>query len=118
VLQSLGLTFVVKDEMIQVMTLDKAQQQLVTRSYYLGDLIAGNGPFGNGVLWGPVLSYQQAQQTAQQVVDSITQSIDPLAWSTGRGNGPCSISFNLVTMSVVVRASAEVHASLGSTLSK
>lgn len=116
VLQSLGLTFVVKDEMIQVMTLEKAQAQLVTRSYYLGDLITGTGPFGNAVLWGPTLSYQQAQQTAQQVVDGIVQGVDPLAWSTGRGNGPCSITFNLTTMSIVVRASAEVHASLGNSI--
>lgn len=113
VLQSLGLTFVVKDEMIQVLTLEKAQQTLITRSYYLGDLIAGNGAFGNAVVWGPFLSYEQTVQNAQLIIDAITSSIDPMAWSTGRGNGPCTIAFHLPTMSIVVRASAEVHATLG-----
>ena|SRR5579883_278608 len=115
VLQSLGLTFVVKDEMIQVMTLERAQQTLVTRSYYLGDLIAGNGAFGNAVAWGPFLSYQQTLQNAQFIIDAITSSIDPMAWNTGSNRGPCTISFHLPTMSIVVRASAEVHATLGNT---
>jgi hypothetical protein len=117
ILQTNGLTFVVKDEMIQVLTLEKAQQTLVSRSYYLGDLVAGNGPFGNAVLWGPVASYQQMMQNAQLIVDAITSSVDPLCWRNGEGHGPCSITFNLTTMSVVVRASTEVHASLGNALS-
>lgn len=116
ILQSNGLTFVVKDEMIQVMTIDKAQQTLVTRSYYLGDLVSGNGAFGNALQWGPVASYQQAMQNAQQIIDAITNSVDPMAWNTSKSNGPCTIAFNLPTMSVIVRASAEVHASLGNTL--
>jgi hypothetical protein len=117
ILQSNGLTFVVKDEMIQVLTLEKAQQTLVTRSYYLGDLVAGTGPFGNAVQWGPLASYQQTLQNAQLIVDAITSSVDPMAWNTNKSNGPCTISFHLPTMSVVVRASAEVHASLGNSLS-
>jgi hypothetical protein len=116
ILQTNGLTFVVKDEMIQVMTLEKAQQTLITRSYYLGDLIAGTGPFGNAVQWGPFISYQQTLQNAQMVVEAITSSVDPMAWNTSRTNGPCTISFHLPTMSITVRASAEVHASLGNTL--
>ena len=38
VLQSQGLTYVVKDRTIFVVTLDKAREALVTRSYYLGRL--------------------------------------------------------------------------------
>jgi hypothetical protein len=117
ILQTNGLTFVVKDEMIQVLTIEKAQQTLVSRSYYLGDLVAGNGPFGNAVLWGPVAGYQQMMQNAQLIVDAITSSVDPMAWANGPGRGACSITFNLTTMSVVVRASTEVHASLGNALS-
>jgi hypothetical protein len=116
ILQSNGLTFVVKDEMIQVLTLEKAQQTLVTRSYYLGDLVAGTGPFGNAVQWGPFASFQQTIQNAQLIVDAITSSVDPMAWNTTKSNGPCTITFHLPTMSVIVRASAEVHASLGNQL--
>ncbi|MGL4419696.1 MAG: hypothetical protein ACRCZF_03430, partial [Gemmataceae bacterium] len=116
VLQGQGLTFIVKDEMIQVLTLDKAQSSLITRSYYLGDLISGTGTFGNAIQWGPLASYQQAQENAKLVVDAITSSIDPLAWKSGQGSGPCTVSFHLPTLSIVVRASAEVHASLGNSL--
>ena len=117
ILQSQGLTFVVKDEMIQVLTLEKAQATLITRSYYLGDLVTGNGAFGNAVQWGPALSYQQTAENAKIVVEAITSSIDPLAWKSERSNGPCTVQFHLPTLSIVVRASAEVHASLGNQLS-
>jgi hypothetical protein len=111
-LQGNGLTFVVKDEMIQVVTVEKAEREmLVTRSYYLGDLVQGNGPFGNGAVWGPYISYQQTLENANLLVKSITDQIDPQCWK--QNGGACTISFHLPTMSVVVRGSTEVHAALG-----
>lgn len=113
-LQSMGLTFVVKDEMIQVMSLDRAERELTTRSYYLGDVLQG-GPFGNEVRWGPALSYQQTVENANTIVKLIHDSIDPQCWKDQGGR--CTISFHLPTMSIVVRASTEVHAMLGGTVS-
>ncbi len=115
ILQGSNLTFIVKDEMIQVVTLERAERDLTTRSYYLGDVISGNGPYGNAIQWGPVASYQQTIENANQLVKAITDSIDPRAWK--QNGGPCTVTFHFPTMSVVVRASTEVHAAMGYAMS-
>jgi hypothetical protein len=107
-----GLTFVVKDQVIQVVDVEKAKNMLVTRVYYLGDLVSGTGPFG-AAQWGPFLNMQQTQANVDAIIKSITSSIDPLSWKE-RG-GPCSITFHAPSMSIIVRASTEVQASLGTT---
>lgn len=114
VLGAQGLTFVIKGEIIQVLTVDKARETLTTRVYYLGDVVQGVGPFGGGATWGPFLDFQQTMANAQLIVDSIQDSIDPMSWK--KRSGPCSITFHFPTMSIVVRASTEVHAALGSKL--
>ena len=103
--------FVVKDEAIQVVTVEKARDMLVTRVYYLGDLVQGVGPFGGALQWGPFLDFQQTTANVDLIVKSIESSIDPLSWKD-RG-GPCTITFHYPSMSIIVRASAEVHATLG-----
>jgi hypothetical protein len=110
-LQSNALTFIVKNEMIQVVTLERAEREMTTRSYYLGDLVLGTGPFGNGVVWGPIASLQQAEENGRVIVKAIKDSIDPKSWK--ENGGACSVTFHLPTMSVLVRASTEVHAALG-----
>ncbi|CAN5183950.1 hypothetical protein BH11PLA2_BH11PLA2_29450 [soil metagenome] len=111
-LQPQGLTFVVKDEIIQVVTLEKAEKDmLTTRSYDISDIVDTGGQFSNAVVWGPVMSYQQTMQNAEAVTQLIKESIDPRCWKE-RG-GFCSIVFHLPTKSLVVRASTEVHAALG-----
>ncbi|MCZ2343652.1 MAG: hypothetical protein LC104_17940 [Bacteroidales bacterium] len=110
VLQSQGLTFVIKDKIIQVVTIEKARDLQVTRAYYMGDLIQMAGPFGGAVTWGPQIDYQQTMSNAQVVVDSIKQSVDPMIWKD-RG-GPGIVVFHYPSMSVIVRAPAEVHADL------
>lgn len=116
VLQSQGLTYIVKDKVIQVVTLERAKETLVTRAYYLGDVIALSGPFGGAVTWGPVIDFQSTLQNAKLIIDSIQASIDPLIWSTPTNRGPASIIFHAPSLSLIVRAPAEVHATLGSKL--
>jgi hypothetical protein len=111
-LQPQGLTFVVKDEIIQVMTLERAERDaLTTRSYDISDIVDTGGPFSNAVVWGPQLSYQQTMQNAEAMVSLMKETIDPRCWKD-RG-GFCTITFHLPTKSIVVRASTEVHAALG-----
>ena len=83
---------------------------LVTRVYYLGDVVQGIGPFG-GLNWGPYIDHQQTQQNVKTIVDAIKGGIDPLSWSDK--SGPGSITFDFLSMSLIVRASTEVHATLG-----
>ena len=114
-LQPQGLTFVVKDEIIQVVTLEKAERDmLTTRSYDISDLVDGGGLFSNAVQWGPQLAYQQTMQNADAIVKLIEDSIDPRCWK--KNGGFCTITFHLPTKSLVVRASTEVHAALGGTV--
>jgi len=112
ILAAQGLTFVVKDEAIQVVTVEKARDMLVTRVYYLGDLVQATGPFGGAPQWGTFLDYQQTMANVETIVKSITKSIDPLSWK--ESGGPGTVTFHYPSMSIIVRASAEVHASLSS----
>lgn len=114
ILQGNQLTFIVKGEMIQVVTLERAERELTTRSYYLGDLVTGTGQFGNSILYGPAASYQQSLLNAENLVKAIKDSIDPRAWKDN--GGACSVTFHMPSLSVVVKASTEVHALMGSSL--
>jgi hypothetical protein len=114
ILGSQGLTFVVKGEAIQVVTVEKARDMLVTRVYYLGDVIKGVGPFGGGAINGPFLDYQQTMANAELIVNAIKDGIDPLSWRDK--GGPCTVTFHYPSMSLIIRASSEVHATLGSKL--
>jgi hypothetical protein len=113
VLASQGLTFVLKDQVIQVMDTERAKHLLVTRVYYLGDIVRGTGPFG-GLEWGPLANFQQTLANVDTIMKAITSSVDPLSWK--EKGGPASITFDYPSMSIIVRASAEVHATLGATL--
>jgi len=110
-LASQGLTFVVRDQVIQVVDTEKAKNLLVTKVYYLGDIVQGVGPFGGALRWGPYLDMQQTLANVDAITQSIKSSIDPLCWK--ENGGPCTITFHFPSMSIIVRASAEVQASLG-----
>ena len=113
-LQSQGLTFVVKDNIIQVVTIEKAQSMLTTKAYYIGDIVQAMGPFGGAVKWGTYLDYQQTESNVKMIVESI-RGVDPMAWRERTG-GPSSVTFHYPSMSIIVKAPAEVHATLGSKL--
>jgi hypothetical protein len=102
----------VKDETIQIVTVEKAQNLLTTRVYYLGDLVQA-GVF-SGPQWGPVLNGLQTAENAKVITEMITKSIDPLMWK--ENGGPGTVTFHFPSKSIIVRASSEVHASLGRSL--
>ena len=114
-LQSQGLTFVIKDKVIQVLTLERARETLVTRAYDITDLTKLSGPFGGAVTWGPAADYEQTMANAKIVMDSIKASVDPQVWSDR--NGIATISF-LYPGTIIVRAPSEVHVSLGKSLGR
>jgi hypothetical protein len=116
-LASQGLTFVVKDEIIQVVTVERARDMLVARVYYLGDLTQGGvgSPFSGAMTAGTFLEFQQSQANVKLIIDAIESSIDPLCWK--KSGGPCTITYNPASNAIIVRAPAEVHAALGGKLS-
>ncbi len=114
-LQSQGLTFIIKDKILQVVSVEKARQNMVTRSYEIRDLVQIGGAFNGAVTWGPYLDFQQTQQNAQMMIDAISGSIDPMVWN-GKGGGTATITFHYPSMSIIVRAPSEVHSDLSKSL--
>jgi len=110
-LQSVGMTFIIRDKIIKVVSIEEARKNMLTRAYEIRDLIQSGGPFNGGATWGPYLDFLQTQKNAENLVGSIQASIDPNAWSN-RG-GPASILFHYPSMSIIVRAPSEVHYTLG-----
>src|SRR5262249_40567819 len=106
ILADVGLAYYIKDEAIQVTSVDKANQTLTTRVYYLGDLV-------NKITvdLGPVLNEQQVINNAKQIIEMIQTQIEPESWSIN--NGPGKIYFEPTRMVLVVKATAEVHYMLG-----
>jgi len=114
-LQSVGLTFIIKDKVLQVVSVEKSRLNYVTRAYDVSDLVRSGGPFNSPVLWGPVLDFQQTQQNAQVLVEMIQKSIDPLVWQQPNGG---TVTFHYPSMSMIIRAPSEVHATLGKALKR
>ncbi len=116
-LQDHNMTFIIRDEMIQVVTIERVRESLVTRVYYLGDLIQGVGPLGGAaaIQWGPLADMAQTQQNAMQIIDMI-KMIDPNSWKDMGGVG--TISFNFPSMSVIVRQTAEMQSKLAGSLGR
>ena len=111
ILAAQGLTFVVKDESIQVVTVEKARDLLVTRVYYLGDLVQSTGPFG-GAAVGPLhrLPADDGERRDHREVDhEVGRSVVVAEKLAAQG----TVTFHYPSMSIIVRASTEVHATFG-----
>lgn len=108
VLSQANLTYVVREGTIQIATPQRAKDMMVTKAYYVGDLIGAAGlPLGSQPLV-PGSDSDQMKLQVSMIMEMITSSIDPMSWLGKGGTG--SIGFNVPTMSLVVRQSAEVHA--------
>jgi hypothetical protein len=107
ILNQLGLTYVVRDNVIQITSIVRARDTMVTKSYYIGDIVAVSGLFGGSTQYGMALDQAQLAQNVGGIVEMITGSLDPMSWQ-GKG-GVGTIGFNIPTMSLIVRQSAEVH---------
>jgi hypothetical protein len=84
---------------------------MVTRTYYLGDLLAGGQFAQAGIMFNPGLDQIQAMQNVVNIIGIIQSSIDPQTWQANGGLG--SITFVGGQMALVIRQSAEVHGMLG-----
>jgi hypothetical protein len=107
VLGELNLAYVVKDQMLQITSGERAKNLLTTRVYYLGDLV-GLGGFN----FGPLGNAMQMYNDVTQLIATIYQSVDPDSWEINGHGGFGTITFNPGTMTLIVKASAEVHYSL------
>jgi hypothetical protein len=106
-LADLNLTYIIKDEAIQITTPERARQTLTTRTYYIGDLLAVVQDYRFPAVYNQAAAIQQINSLASMIINSY----DPDSWQ-GRG-GPGSITFNPGTMTFVVTQTAEMHFLMG-----
>jgi hypothetical protein len=108
VLADVGLTYVIKEGNLAVITPDRAKDYLVTRIYPVQDLIA---PFD--MRWGPMANQYQMMQQANMLIQMIVTTVEPSTWVGMGDRGYGTISFDFATNSLVVRHTAEMHYMLG-----
>jgi hypothetical protein len=96
-LGSLGLTYIIRNEAIQVVSPALAKQAMVVRTYYAQDLI----PSG--------LGYFTAVQAAQ-LIEMIQSTVAPGSWKANGGDG--TILYDPITGGLVVKQSAEFQSIL------
>lgn len=116
VLGEFGLTYIIKDETIQVVSALKAKDMMVVRSYYIGDLLGSRGGPGDPLtyIYGPAIQQVQMIQNLASIMDLIQMSFDPQSWQSGGGSG--AVYFHYPTLSLVIKQSAEVHGMIASNL--
>jgi hypothetical protein len=102
ILADRGLTYVIREGTIQVVTPQKARDYMIVRTYPVGDLVTPIQPVG------PFVNFVWQQQNAQMLIDQIKGAVDPTIWEQG-----ATIRYNPALRALLIRAPAEVHYSLG-----
>ena len=113
VLGDLGLTYIVKNEAIQVITPERAAKEMTVKTYYIGDLLQGGMFAQSGIRFNPWLDQIQAMQNVMSIIQMV-ETIDPGSWQKNGGQG--SITFNVAAMALVIKQTAELHNMLGGSL--
>jgi len=98
-----GLTYIIKEGALQVMTPKRASEHTVVRSYPIEGLVA---PSQVAMQFGPFVARAQMLANVQSLINTIQSTVEPSYWQP---NGPGSIAFFEPTMSITIRASAEMH---------
>ncbi|MBY0527032.1 MAG: STN domain-containing protein [Gemmataceae bacterium] len=109
VLADLGLAYVVKNEVIQVVSMEKAKEMMVQRTYYLGDLLAGGSFTDAGIRFVPGIDQFQAMQNVVNIIGLIQSTVDPDSWEANGKGGKGTIAFYGPGMGIVIKNTAEVH---------
>jgi hypothetical protein len=97
-----GLTFIIKEAAIHVMTPAKAREYLVVRTYPVSDLLGTPNP-----QFGPYVNRVQQMRAAQALMQIIVNNVDPESWQVNGGKG--SIVYEPNTMALIIRNTAEWH---------
>jgi hypothetical protein len=103
-----NLTYIVEKETIHILNGEEAKKKMTVRTYYLGDLAGMDDP-----ILGPLLSRVKMAQNIASLIHTITDTVEPDSWKVNNPEANGSITFDPVTLNLVVRQSAEVHYMLG-----
>ncbi len=102
----LGLTYVLKDETLEILTPEMAKALMVVKVYPVADLtlMSQNGQRASRL---------EELLNAAMLIDLIKMSTDPGSWDE---EGGATIVYEPGTHALVVRQSALVHSMLGKSL--
>ncbi|MFO0843392.1 MAG: hypothetical protein U0797_13495 [Gemmataceae bacterium] len=107
-LGDLNLTYVIKDEAIQITSRERAKEMTTVRAYYIGDLALLTDytvPFG--------LSQLAMMEQVNRIITMVTSNVDQQSWKANNPDAVGVITFDPITMTLVVKQTAEVHYLLG-----
>lgn len=108
-LAELGLTYVIRNEIIEIMDVERAKNCMTVRVIPIDDLL-GFGWFAPPVL--PNGSPNTSGKSAvEMLIDMIQDQIEPLSWQ--KYNGPGSITYYAPQRALIIRNSAEVINMIG-----
>jgi hypothetical protein len=111
ILADKGLTYIIKDACLHVMTPEKARQYTVTRAYPVADLLPVLMP-----QMGQFVNRVRMYQGVQQLMDLIVNTVEPASWQVNGGWG--TVSFHEPSMSLLIRQTAEFHYQMGNGLGR
>jgi len=100
ILADKGLTYVIKEATLLVVTPQKAREMMVVRTYPVGDLLGSNNPFLDP------FGFQQLA-AINALINVIKTTIEPSIWEQGG-----TITF-FPPGSLIIRAPAELHYQMG-----
>ena len=100
-LQALDLTFIVKDEVLLITTIEEAELQLITEIYPVVDLVDAKDS-------------ESVARSVEMLVSLLTKTVSPEAWEDVGGTG----SLSYYRGQLVVAQTGEVHERLVEILAK
>lgn len=106
VLADRGLTYIIKEGSLQVLTPAKARDHMAIRTYPVNDLL------GNPTGFGPFVDRAVMQQKLVDLRSMIMTAVEPGIWDIN--GGPATITVHEPTLSLIIRAPAELHYMMGS----
>ncbi|MBC7856401.1 MAG: hypothetical protein IAF94_23470 [Pirellulaceae bacterium] len=115
-LGELGLTFIVKDEVIQIMTPEDAGSQLITRLYPVLDLVARRTPVyeASAVVTSRTAGGRMGVADYDSLIDCIVTTIDPDCWDDVGGPGAIAEFDNAGVL--IISQTRDVHQKIGKLL--
>ena len=100
-LRPMDLAYIIRDESLVITTPDRAQNELTTKVYPVGDLLAGPRRLAGG-------------NNFQQLINMISSTVGPTTWD--EVGGPGSIQEFTNSRSLVVSQTDEMHEQIGELL--
>lgn len=107
VLAELGLSYIIKEESIQVTTIQRVRETMSVRTYPVQDIVIVASHPGRVGFASPA----EILKNVKELMALIQNSVDSASWQENGGTG--TIAFHAPSMSIIVKQTAEVHMMFG-----